>query len=136
MSAARWRRRWVTGLSLAVIAIAAAGAVPASAEARRLRAYVSCSLDTFRPSHHCFIGSVPHAVFRDTSRLSRRYKVCVRGPGRRFRFCKRARQLAGLASQVNLLRFDAEIGTYTVKWFVRGKRTSVRTWRFYFARGD
>lgn len=130
-------RRCSTGLSLALIAIVIGGAVaPTSAEARRLRAYVSCGIDTFRPSHHCFIGDAPHAVFRDSSRLSRRYKVCVRGPGRRFRFCRRARQVGGLASQVNLLRFDPEVGTYTVRWFVRGRRTSVRSWRFYFAPGD
>lgn len=129
-------RRSLTGLSAGLLAIAVMAAAPASADAAKLRAYVSCSLDTFRPSHLCLIGAAPHAVFRDRSRLSRRYKVCVRGPGRRFRFCKRARQVGGLASQVNLLRFDPAVGNYTVKWFVRGKRTSVRSWRFYFAPGD
>lgn len=126
----------VTGLSVGLLAIAVMAAAPAPADAARLQAYVACGLDTFRSSHRCFIGAAPHAVFRDRSRLSRRYKVCIRGPGKRFRFCKRARQVGGLASQVNLLRFDPAVGTYTVKWFVREKRTSVRTWRFYFAPGD
>ena len=129
-------RRSVTGLFAALLTIVVVLATASSADAGRLRAYVSCGLDTFRPSHRCVIGAAPQAVFRDRSRLSRRYKVCIRGPGRRFRFCERARQVAGLASQVDLLRFHPAVGTYTVKWFVRGKRTSVRTWRFYFARGD
>jgi hypothetical protein len=91
---------------------------------------------SFRPSHYCYIGDAPHAVFHDRSRDFRRYKVCLKGPGSRFRFCQRARQEGGRPSQVNLLRFDEEIGTYTVKWFVPNRRTSVRTWTFYFAQGD
>jgi hypothetical protein len=107
----------------------------ASADAHvQARAYVACGVDSFRPSHRCYIGDAPHAVFRDRVHLSRRYKVCLRGPG--VRFCVRARQRGGRRSQVNLLRFRERIGTYTVKWFVPGRRGSVRTWRFYFARGD
>jgi hypothetical protein len=106
----------------------------AGSAAPRLRAYVSCGVSSFRPSHYCFIGDAPHAVFYDASHSSRRYKVCLRGPGGRF--CVRARQRGGNASQVNLLRFNERIGTYTVKWFVRGKRGSVRSWNFYFAQGD
>lgn len=98
------------------------------------RAYVSCGVDSFRPSHYCYIGDAPHAVFRDAAHGSRRYKVCLRGPSARF--CVRTRQSGGRRSQVNLLRFQEAIGNYTVKWFVPGKRGSVRTWRFYFAQGD
>jgi hypothetical protein len=98
------------------------------------RAYVSCGVDSFRSSHHCYIGDAPHAVFRDAAHSSRRYKVCLRGPATRF--CVRARQRNGKRSQVNLLRFQEAIGTYTVKWFVPGKRGSVRSWQFYFAQGD
>jgi hypothetical protein len=109
------------------------GAAPASGHVKA-RAYVSCGVDSFRPSHRCYIGDAPHAVFRDTAHLTRRYKVCIRGPGARF--CVRAKQRDGQRSQVNLLRFQEVIGTYTVKWFVPGHQGSVRTWRFYFARGD
>jgi hypothetical protein len=129
--------RLANAVSVVSVIIAVAGAAaPGSAEARRLNAYVSCGVDTFRPSHYCYIGDAPQAVFHDASRSSRRYKVCLRGPERKFRFCQRARQRGGRASQLNLLRFNEEIGTYTVKWFVPEKQTSVRTWRFYFARGD
>ena len=130
-------RRSAVRLALLVTATALIGCLaPPTAQAGRLRAYVACSLDSFRISHRCFVGDAPQAVFRDRSRLSRRYKVCVRGPGRRFRFCKRARQVGGLASQVDVLRFRPAVGTYTVKWFVREQRESVRTWRFYLAPGD
>ena len=124
--------RSVTMLFLMAVSVVAAPA-PAAAHVDA-RAYVSCGVGSFRPSHYCNIGAAPHAVFRDIAHSSRLYKVCLRGPGGRF--CVRARQRDGRRSQVNLLRFQEAIGTYTVKWFVPGKRRSVRTWTFFFAQGD
>jgi hypothetical protein len=107
--------------------------VPADAHVRA-HAYVSCGVGTFLPSHSCPIGDDPHAVFRDSAHRSRNYKVCMRGP--QVHFCKRARQRGGRRSQVSLLTGNESIGWHTVKWFVRGKRKSVRTWNFYFSQGD
>jgi hypothetical protein len=128
------RPRSLFVVCLVVVGLAVGSlATPAAAHVRA-RAYVSCGVDSFRPSHYCYIGDAPHAVFRDAAHDARRYKVCLRGPGGRF--CVRARQSGGRRSQVNLLRFNEAVGTYTVKWFVRGERRSVRTWRFFFAPGD
>ena len=121
-------------LIVAFLVCTAVAAAAPGAEAKRFHAYVSCGVGTFRPSHTCFIGDLPHAVFRDSARRSKRYKVCVRGPGRRFRFCKRRRQRRGRSSQVPLPYSGAgTVGTWTVKWWVRGRRHSIRTWRFHWA---
>jgi hypothetical protein len=125
-------RRSLIALALSSLALLASTA-PASAHVRA-HAYVSCGVDSFRPSHNCFIGDDPHAVFRDSAHNTRRYKVCVRGP--QARFCRRATQRGGQRSQVSLLTGDETVGWHTVKWFVRGRRGSVRTWRFYFNVGD
>jgi hypothetical protein len=107
---------------------------PTAAQAKRFRTFVSCGVGSFQPSRTCSIGAAPHAVLRDRSGHGARYRVCLRGPGSKFRFCDRARARGGQFSEVNLLRFDEEIGTYTVIWRNRGRR--VGKWTFYFSRGD
>ena len=126
-------RRAAIGLCLTG-ALGLGGVVAPAGAHVRAHAYVSCGVDSFRSSHNCFIGDDPHAVFRDSAHTARRYKVCVRGP--QARFCRRARQRGGRRSQVSLLSGNEAVGWHTVKWFVRGKRGSVRTWRFYFNPGD
>ena len=123
-------------VTLVLAAWGVAGPAPDADAHVDARAYVTCGFEPSPALHWCQIGDAPHAWFRDGAHRSRRYKVCVRGPGTRFRFCILARQRGGRPSAVNLLRFQEAVGTYTVRWFVPGRSTPVRVWRFYFAIGD
>src|SRR4051812_37589675 len=105
--------------------------VPAPAEARRFRAYVSCGVadSTYRPppSHSCPVGDLPQAVLIDRNRSSTRYRLCVRVPSGAS-YCRSHRTRArGRLSQRGL--HNETLGRHVVSWYFRGNL--IRRWTLY-----
>ena len=118
--------------ALAAIALLAATAVPATADAAAYKRYVGCGVSqNARPSHVCPKGSKKGAFFRSNrgeSCLDPQgnrvrcvyYKVCVKFPTGRNLCANRQQAIKGTL-YVNKITSNIP-GKHRVTWFVRGKR--------------